>query len=786
MAIYKEDLVNIDLENGNIFRSFLTHTIGSGDNSANRFGVKVYRAGVAEDLSGCSCQAIFMNNAGVNIALTSYGTVSGNVAYVTLPQACYNVEGQFCLAIKLVKSGVTVTSRIVDGVVCNTGTTGSVAPTTSVPTYQEILAQYAAMVAATAAANTAIAEEFDATKNYPAGKLVINDGVLYLLPEGHEGGVLWPATTKTATNLGDQVTGLKSAIDGISNEVGSLADMSLKSGEYSLTWGQGDLDKSSGGPLSSDYAVRANFITFTNESMILINCNTLIISVYEYTENQASGFVYVTMGTTGKIAVPIKQGYYYRFTAKKADGSSITPSDSTLSGVTVVGIKNSMAIIDYAEKYTDGMIVNIADMLPMAIPVTTSAMFTKKDSMSAGINGYGQIGLSSNNSYDTYYYVFDIDAKVYFSANTYTYYVALCYGENYTGYDASHLYCSNGQRKRSSENNLPTIENPVTIHAGDVIAITVAKGNTIGIYGIRFAVKFSQSAEAEIREIALTKTPMVVYDGTAGTYNTERLYIYLPTKTGYARFNFEHYIRADTNADIWLEHPVYAVDNSLTERFAITTDGEFECAIKIDGAPDFMGGSAHGSEVMQSIRFFVDGKECLPSTLTTLQNFETLRILEQSILYNPSDETTQAAIHGKEYIYSDGKLVINQSVKWLGTFNLSTSYLAMLPIAQTVSPYYCPNDNYKIYETEEEYIRRGKISSVLTWSDDYGISVRFAIPLWDIDGTGITESGTFLITNNSSTTYNKEYYICTSGGSVSTGDLWRTTTEYVFEIGDSN
>ena len=148
MAIYKEDLVNIDLENGNIFRSFLTHTIGSGDNSANRFGVKVYRAGVAEDLSGCSCQAIFMNNAGVNIALTSYGTVSGNVAYVTLPQACYNVEGQFCLAIKLVNSGVTVTSRIVDGVVCNTGTTGSVAPTSSVPTYQEVLAVYDAAIAA--------------------------------------------------------------------------------------------------------------------------------------------------------------------------------------------------------------------------------------------------------------------------------------------------------------------------------------------------------------------------------------------------------------------------------------------------------------------------------------------------------------------------------------------------------------------------------------------------------------------------------------------------------------
>ena len=32
MANYKEDIVSIDLENGNIHRSFLRHSIGEGDN----------------------------------------------------------------------------------------------------------------------------------------------------------------------------------------------------------------------------------------------------------------------------------------------------------------------------------------------------------------------------------------------------------------------------------------------------------------------------------------------------------------------------------------------------------------------------------------------------------------------------------------------------------------------------------------------------------------------------------------------------------------------------------
>ena len=148
MAFCKEDIVDIDLNSGNIFRSFLNHSIGYKDDDADRFGIRAFRDGEPVDLSGASCQAVFMAPNGTNIALTSYGTVSGNKAYVTLPQACYDYEGQFCLAIKLVGGGVTGTVRIVDGTVTRTGASGTVAPTDSVPTYQEILAVYDQMVAA--------------------------------------------------------------------------------------------------------------------------------------------------------------------------------------------------------------------------------------------------------------------------------------------------------------------------------------------------------------------------------------------------------------------------------------------------------------------------------------------------------------------------------------------------------------------------------------------------------------------------------------------------------------
>ena len=179
MAVYKQDIIDINLNSGNIYRSFLNHAIGFGDNAADHFGVRVFRDGVPVTLSSVTVQGFFRNSQGQNIALVS-GTVEGNVAYVTLPQACYNYEGQFTLAIKLVGGGVTGTMRIVDGFVDNTNSSGTVAPTGTVPTYQEIIAQYNAMVAATDGALVAVAPEYlTMDVPIPKGAYCVNSGHCY-------------------------------------------------------------------------------------------------------------------------------------------------------------------------------------------------------------------------------------------------------------------------------------------------------------------------------------------------------------------------------------------------------------------------------------------------------------------------------------------------------------------------------------------------------------------------------------------------------------------------------
>lgn len=138
MAVYKEDFVDIELNSGNISRSFMNRSIGEGDINANRFGVHVFRNGEPEQLNGSRCEGYFIRSTGETVPIS--GAVNGNSAWVDLPAACYAYEGQFALAIKLIGGTVTGTMRIVDGVVVNTTTGAVVDPGTIIPSIEQLIA----------------------------------------------------------------------------------------------------------------------------------------------------------------------------------------------------------------------------------------------------------------------------------------------------------------------------------------------------------------------------------------------------------------------------------------------------------------------------------------------------------------------------------------------------------------------------------------------------------------------------------------------------------------------
>lgn len=146
MGVYREDLIDIELESGTINRSFLNHAIGKGDNMGNRFGMRLFRNGEPVDLTDAVCEGFFINPRGEHILINGTNAYTGgNVAFVQLPQSCYNYEGSFQLTIKVVDPDVVESARIVDGTIVNTGVDNALAPVGAVPTYQEILAVYEQM-----------------------------------------------------------------------------------------------------------------------------------------------------------------------------------------------------------------------------------------------------------------------------------------------------------------------------------------------------------------------------------------------------------------------------------------------------------------------------------------------------------------------------------------------------------------------------------------------------------------------------------------------------------------
>lgn len=138
MAIYREDIIDIELESGTVFRSFMNKSIGEGDENANRFGFRCFRNGVPVSLIGTAVIGHFTRADRNTVELD--GTVEGNTAYVSLEKACYAVEGQFTLSIKLSGGGVIGTIRMVDGTVVNTTNGAVIDPGGVIPDLADYLA----------------------------------------------------------------------------------------------------------------------------------------------------------------------------------------------------------------------------------------------------------------------------------------------------------------------------------------------------------------------------------------------------------------------------------------------------------------------------------------------------------------------------------------------------------------------------------------------------------------------------------------------------------------------
>ena len=142
----------VDLAKGFV-QTKVKSILATYDDLATVFSVKVLRNGKDENLTGASCSASFKRSDDTTIPLV--GSVSGNVASVTLSESCYRYAGKFEITIKLSLGDVKSTIFIGSGSIYLSETDAVVDDEDVIPSIADIIAQQQAAEAATNAANQA-------------------------------------------------------------------------------------------------------------------------------------------------------------------------------------------------------------------------------------------------------------------------------------------------------------------------------------------------------------------------------------------------------------------------------------------------------------------------------------------------------------------------------------------------------------------------------------------------------------------------------------------------------
>ncbi len=273
-----------------------------------------------------------------------------------------------------------------------------------------------------------------------------------------------------------------------------------------------------------------------------------------------------------------------------------------------------------------------------------------------------------------------------------------------------------------------------------------------------------------------------------GTYNL--LEIYVPTlKPGSAimwRIGHQH----GEGYEIWrtLDLNLGSGEGADVIRGVALASGEFDMALKIQGRPDFIGGSIHGDELMEGpASCIIDGSsyDLQDSATWTVQGRE-IRILTTTTMTDPADGVTVAGKHRKEMVINAKDYRIINCVEWSANLTMDASYMAMLPVYRKNPPTTgvqvtdrgYNNVNYTVYDLTEDYTTHPINSPVLGATRLYlygtinGLSLECEV-----------EHEPMLLGMNSyifaGPAYNKMYFdFCGDSYQVQTGDVWQSKARY--------
>ena len=416
--------------------------------------------------------------------------------------------------------------------------------------------------------------------------------------------------------------------------------------------------------------------------------------------------------------------------------------------------------------------------LQYLVPNIPNIHYAQGYSVSAGAIS---VELDVNANYDSYWYITDKPLTLYAVPTAGQYYaLGVLTGASGSWEEHTSYYIMRGTagaRYRSSDNNLPTQASPLTVPAGTLLVYTFpASSYYSAVYKDQVSNILSNSVrlnDAQLAQIPNQKKVYFKYSASSGgDSSNEHLDVYTPYKEGFIHYLVVHTESQPINSDVWRISLAYIADSTFNDVTQITTSGEWECAIHLPDRSDFSGGYAHGDEVLISDpTFFKDG---IPVDITEFTDYtpcNEFSFVERTTMHDPDTPTRGIAEHGSAHIFSKEKLKIQQSVLWLVDTALTNTYLAMLPIAKTVSRSFYTNARHIITAIGNTSHTESKATEAVVYGDN--VSCKFSVPVYS------PGSSYFFETDNGGSAYNKCYF-AVAATSVTHGDIWMTETDYEF------
>lgn len=333
--------VKVQYIDGNMF---------SMDNAGNTAHVYVFYNGEPQEIVG-SVSADVIRSDGTTVAIT--GAMSGNRAYVIFPQSCYAVPGVVSVVIKVTEGTTVTTIAAFVANVYRSSTDAIVDPGTIIPSVQNLISAIETAVASIPADYSSLWESLApdyANITFPvtAGKYCTYNGTLYIAKVDIATTESFTAAHWQSTNIGDNLSALKSAIDVVSDENNISVSGPINA-------------RISSGAISSASYARLAYANIENQKRVTVSKDAGKKLTIGFTEQTPANGVSVTgsfaAGTATEVSADVPTGakyvaiYYYN----NNDGETESAADM-LASIKVVGITGALdevarKKIDQAENY---------------------------------------------------------------------------------------------------------------------------------------------------------------------------------------------------------------------------------------------------------------------------------------------------------------------------------------------------------------------------------------------------------------------------------------------------